>query len=130
MINSVAISGRMVRDPDLRYTPQKGTAICEFDFAFDDAWGEYEHTSFIKAVSFGKTAENIAQYCGKGSKVVIQGSLRQDRWTSKDGGEKREKVKVVVQKVEFLDTKPRGNADEAEVELNSDNYKGDDDVFF
>lgn len=83
-MNIVIIKGRLTRDPDIRYT-QTGTATCRFSVACDryNKNGE-QSADFISCVAFGKTAENISQYFGKGSDIVVRGSIKTGSY-EKDG---------------------------------------------
>ena len=86
-INIIAMTGRLTRDPELKYTTS-GTAILSFSLAVnyskkqDDRW--VEETSFFDCQYFGKAAESVRQYMTKGQMVAIEGELRQERW-EKDG---------------------------------------------
>ena len=63
-----------------------------------------DDTSFFDIVAFGKTAELLNNYCGKGSKVLIEGNLKQDRFQDKEG-KNRSVVRVIANRIEFLDSK-------------------------
>jgi single-strand DNA-binding protein len=126
MINTVAISGNLSADPILKYSPD-GMAICEFSVAVNDRHKKGEtwvdEVSFIGVVAFGKKAENCAEYLEKGSKVSIQGKLKQNSYEDKDG-KKISKTKVIIQifeahnqkknpsNVSPSEAKPVQNADE------------------
>ena len=100
-VNVVMLQGGLVRDPELRYTPE-GLAITEFTLGFTKyiKGRQQKHYSPIKAV--GKTAENICQNLKKGSQVIIQGELQLDQW-EKDG-KKYSKLKVFCTFPTFLST--------------------------
>lgn len=112
-INHVAISGNLTRDSELR-TTQGGTAILGFGVAVNErhknaATGEWEdYPNFIDCTMFGTRAEKLAQYLVKGCKVAIDGRLRYSAW-EKDG-QKRSKVEVIVDEIEFMSRKdaPQG----------------------
>ena len=104
-LNKVFLIGNLTRDPELRMTP-KGTAICSFGLAVnrqfrDDSGGTREETTFVDLEAWGKTGELISKYLSKGSPAMVEGRLRFDSWESKTG-EKRNKLKVVVDNVQFL----------------------------
>ena len=63
-----------------------------------------DDTSFFDIVAFGKTAQLLNDYCGKGSKVLIEGNLKQDRFQDKEGNN-RSVVRVIANRIEFLDSK-------------------------
>lgn len=105
--NKVILIGNITRDLELRYIPG-GQAVVEFSIAvnqrFKDKAGQsQEKTDFIPIVAWGKQAELIKQYLGKGSSVYVEGRLQQDSWEDKTDGTKKSKLKVVAQHVQFLD---------------------------
>ena len=104
--NKVILVGNLTRDPELRYTP-KGTAIAKFGLAVNRAWtsesGEKkEEVTFVDIDVFGRTAENVAQYMRKGSPMLVEGRLRLDQWDDKQTGQKRSKLGVVGEIIQFL----------------------------
>lgn len=101
-MNVVILSGRMVKDPDIRY--HKDTAIGEFTLAVDRFAKGEKQTDFIKCVAFGKTAERVDQYCIKGSPVIVIGEWRNNNW-EKDGT-KHYDHNCIVNRVEFQKGKP------------------------
>ena len=87
--NKIIIVGNLGRDPELRYTPQ-GSAVCDFSMATNekkrDKSGELQDvTTWFKITLWGKQAENGAKYLTKGSPVYIEGRLRVEDWTDRDG---------------------------------------------
>ena len=110
--NKVILVGNLTRDPELRYTP-KGTAIAKFGLAVNRVWtneaGEKkEEVTFVDIDVFGRTAENVAQYMRKGSPLLVEGRLRLDQWDDKQTGQKRSKLGVVGEIIQFLGS-PRAN---------------------
>ncbi len=104
--NKVILLGNLTRDPELRFTP-KGMAIAKLGLAVNRAWtsetGEKkEETTFVDIDVFGRTAENVGQYLRKGSPVLIDGRLRLDSWEDKQTNQKRSKLTVVAENVQFL----------------------------
>jgi single-strand DNA-binding protein len=104
--NKVILMGNLTRDPELRYTP-KGTAIAKIGLAVNRTWrtetGETkEEVTFIDVDIFGRTAENVGQYMRKGSPILVEGRLRLDQWDDKQTGQKRSKLGVVADTVQFL----------------------------
>jgi len=104
--NKVILIGNLTRDPELRYTP-KGTAIAKIGVAVNRVWtsesGEKkEEVTFIDVDVFGRTAENVGQYMRKGRPIMIEGRLRLDQWDDKQTGQKRSKLGVVAETVQFL----------------------------
>src|SRR6266571_2226379 len=104
--NKVILAGNLTRDPELRYTP-KGLAIAKVGLAINRTWrneaGETkEEVTFVDVDIFGRTAENVGQYMRKGSPMLIEGRLRLDQWDDKQTGQKRSKLGVVGDYVQFL----------------------------
>lgn len=102
--NKVILLGNLTRDPEIRYTPN-GTAVANFSLAVNRRFrqgGEVkEEVSFIDIVVFGKQAETCGQYINKGDSVLIDGRLQQRRWETEDG-QKRNKIEVVAQSIQFM----------------------------
>jgi single-strand DNA-binding protein len=104
--NKVILVGNLTRDPELRYTP-KGTAIAKIGLAVNRVWtneaGEKkEEVTFVDVDVFGRTAENVGQYMRKGRPILIEGRLRLDQWDDKQTGQKKSKLGVVAEVVQFL----------------------------
>ncbi len=113
-LNKVFLMGRLTFDPELRYTPG-GSAVTDLRMAINRSWtnrdGERkEETLFIDVTVWDRQAENCCQYLKKGSQVHIEGSLKMDTWDDKTTGEKRSKIKILADRVQFLDR--RGDAGE------------------
>jgi len=112
-VNKVLLLGRLTRDPELRYTPN-GTAVCDLGIAVSRKWkspdGSWkEDTCFVDVTVWQKQAEYCAEYLKKGREVFIEGRLTLDQWQSPEG-QKRSKLKVVAQSVQFLGARPGGAA--------------------
>jgi single-strand DNA-binding protein len=110
--NKVILVGNLTRDPELRYTP-KGTAIAKIGVAVNRVWtneaGEKkEEVTFVDVDVFGRTAENVGQYMRKGRPILIEGRLRLDQWDDKQTGQKKSKLGVVAETVQFLGSAPGG----------------------
>lgn len=103
MINNVFLVGRLVQDPEMRYT-SNGTAVTNFTLAvqrnYANQQGERE-VDFINIVTWRKLAEHCAQYLGKGRLVAVDGSLQIRR--SESGGRTYINPEVVANDVRFLD---------------------------
>jgi len=112
-VNLVVLVGNLGQDPDVRYT-QSGQAIANFSIATSERWTDkntgqpMEKTEWHQCKAFNKTAENIAQYLKKGSKVYIQGSIETDKWVDNQTGQNREAKKIKVSIIQFLDSSPQG----------------------
>lgn len=108
-LNKVFLIGNLTRDPELRVLP-KGTAVCQFGLAVNrefkgDDGAKKEEVTFIDCEAWGKTAELVAKYLGKGSQCMVEGRLKLDEWTDKTSGQKRSRLKVVLENVQFLGSK-------------------------
>lgn len=102
--NEVLLMGNLTRDPELRFT-SNGTGLCKFGLAVNrkykagDEWKE--EVTYIDITVWGKTAENCAEYLSKGRPVFIEGRLQFSQWET-DDGQKRSKLEVVANQVQFL----------------------------
>ncbi len=110
--NRVIIGGHMTRAAELRYTPG-GTAVAQFGMAVNEKWtGEdgqkKENVCFIDCQVWGKRAEALAKHTGKGSPLLIEGTLKLDQWTDKQTQEKRSKHIVNVSDWEFAGDRKDG----------------------
>jgi len=101
--NKIILVGRLTRDPETKFATS-GTQVSNFNLAVDrDYPKDADNTDFIRIVAFGKTAEFVEKYMTKGKLVLVEGSLRINKW-EKDG-EKRSIPEVVASHVKFMDTK-------------------------
>lgn len=111
-INKALISGNLTRDPELRSTTN-GTSVLSFGVAVNDRrrdpstgeWGDY--ANYIDCVMFGNRAEGVSRILSKGMKVAIEGKLRWRQWET--DGQKRSKIEVVVDEIEFLSSRDGGS---------------------
>ena len=87
MQNSVNMTGRLVRDPELRYTPN-GKAVANFALAVNRLFGDDE-ADFFDVTCWGKTAETVANHLGKGRMVAITGRLQTRSYEAKDGSKRK-----------------------------------------
>lgn len=101
MTNLTILTGRITKDLELKQAGQ--TQVTNFSLAVDNPFKK-DDTSFFDIAAFGKTAQLLNNYCGKGSKILIEGNLKQDRFQDKEG-HNRSVVRVIANRVEFLDTK-------------------------
>ncbi|HBA85054.1 MAG TPA: single-stranded DNA-binding protein [Verrucomicrobia bacterium] len=104
-LNKVFLAGNLTRDPEVRYTPS-GTAVAKLGLAVSDSYtnkaGEkVESTCFVDVDVWARQAETCGEYLTKGSPVLVEGRLQLDQWESKEG-EKRSKLKVHADRVQFL----------------------------
>lgn len=115
-LNTVFIMGRLVADPELRYT-QKGSPVCDFRVAATRRWknketGEFqEETLFISVVAWRHQAELVNEHLKKGSAVLIEGRLRSRQWETQQG-DKRSTIEIVANRIQFLDSQPATGREE------------------
>ncbi len=103
--NKITLVGNLGRDPELRYTPQ-GTPVCSFTMATNerrkDRAGENQDvTTWFKITLWGRQAETAAQYLTKGRPIYIEGRLRVEEWTDKDGRQ-RHTLEVNATDMQFV----------------------------
>lgn len=105
MINRVVLVGRLTRDPELRRT-NTGSAVTSFNLAVNRSFktADNQEADFINCVVWNKIAENVEQYCFKGSLVGVEGRLRSRSYDNAQG-QKVYVTEVVCDSVQFLDTK-------------------------
>ena len=105
-LNKVMLIGNLTRDPELRYTP-KGTAVADIALAINRVWNneqgqKQEETTFVDITLWGRQAELAQQYLTKGRGAYVEGRLQMDTWDDKQTGQKRSKLKVVAESLQFL----------------------------
>jgi single-strand DNA-binding protein len=104
-VNKVFILGNLGNDPEIRYTGT-GTAVTKLSVATNEYWTNKEgnretHTEWHRVVVWGKQGENCAQYLAKGRSVFIEGKIRTNEWTDKEG-QKRYTSEIIAQNVQFV----------------------------
>lgn len=115
-LNKVFLMGNLTRDPELRYTPS-GMAVCKLGLATNRRYRDRsseemrEETCFVDITVWGKTGENCGQYLAKGRSVLVEGRLRYNTWESE--GQKRSKLEVVAENVQFLSRANQATGDRA-----------------
>src|SRR5215470_11173090 len=103
--NKITIVGYLGRDPELRYTPQ-GTALCKMSIATTEkrknvAGETEEHTTWFRVTAWGRQAELANEYLAKGRQVYIEGRLRLEEYTDREG-QKRFSAEVSASEIQFL----------------------------
>ena len=116
-MNNVTLMGRLTRDPELKYS-QAGKAYCRFTVAVNRDFNKDE-SDFIKFLAFGKTAETIAEWLGKGRRIALQGRIQTGNYENKNG-DKVNTFEVVADRFEFVDS--------ARSETSKKSYSNNDDV--
>ena len=128
--------GRLTKDPELRNTAS-GTAVCSFTVACDRRFvkqGEERKADFINCVAWQKTAEFVNTYFGKGTRIALDGSIQTRSWDDSDG-KKHYATEVLVDSVEFAQSKNEGQAAPQQTSAPTGNIDGfmpisDDDLPF
>jgi single-strand DNA-binding protein len=111
--NKITLVGNLGRDPELRYTPQ-GTPVCSFTVATNekrkDKAGEMQDvTTWFRVTLWGRQAETASQYLTKGRPIYVEGRLRLEEWTDRDG-KQRYTLEVHATDMQFIGG---GRVDEA-----------------
>ena len=109
MLNTICVSGRIVRDIELRRFGD-GTPVTSFTIACERDYKDKNNkreTDFIDVVAFKKTAEFVSKYFSKGRMAIISGRLQIRDWTDKEGN-KRRSAEVLADNVYFGDSKQDG----------------------
>jgi single-strand DNA-binding protein len=105
--NKVILMGNLTRDPEVKYT-SGGTAIANISMAINRTWTnkdgqKQEETTFVEVEAWDRQAEVIGQYFKKGKPIMVEGRLKYDQWDDKETGQKRSKLRVRLDRFEFLD---------------------------
>lgn len=121
-MNQCQLMGRLVRDPELKYTPQ-GTAVTSFTLAVDRRFNR-DKADYINIIAWRQTAEFVAKHFAKGQRVAIVGSIQTRSWEDNDGGKHKA--------VEFADAKKESAAGSyAESAMTSEGFEvTDEDIPF
>lgn len=108
-LNKVMLAGVLGRDPEVRYT-SAGTAIVNASMAVnrkfkdkDDNWKD--EVTWVSLDIWGKSGESFGEHMHKGKAVYVEGHLKEDSWDDKQTGKKRTKLKVVVDRWSFVESK-------------------------
>lgn len=109
-MNKVFLIGRLTKDPELKFTPQNGTAVTQFTLAVNKRFKKENGPTadFINIVAWGKIAEHCSNYLNKGSQASVAGRLEIRSYQAQDGTT-RYTTEVVADEVEFLDPKKSKN---------------------
>jgi len=120
-LNKVIICGNITQDPEKKVT-DNGTTITTFSVATNRKYKDEQQTEYHNVVSFGSTAEAIAQYMSKGSQILVEGRLQTRSW-EKDG-QKHYRTEIVANRVEFgssekkeTDSKYKGSVEDDDIDV-------------
>ena len=136
--NRVMLMGNLTRNPELKYTPS-GTAVTDLGLAVNESFknkaGEtVEQTCFVDVVVWGRQAETASEFLKKGSPAFVEGRLQFDQWENQEG-EKRSKLRVRAERVQFLSSGASNGNNSSEFQADSgkvtpEDASLDDDVPF
>lgn len=121
-MNKVVLIGRLTKDPELKYTPGDGTAICRITVAVARAFKKDE-TDFINCVAFGKTGETIAQYFTKGRQIALAGNIRTGSYQAQDGT-KMYTTNVIIENFEFVGNNNANNQSWSAQDNSEESFEG------
>lgn len=119
-MNKVILIGNLTKDPELNFTAGSGTAVARFTVAVSRM--KKGESDFINCIVFGKTAETIAQYFFKGSKIALEGHIQTGSYDAKDGT-KRYTTDVIVDRFEFVGNNKNDKG--GQVESSQDDFYND-----
>lgn len=121
-MNSVQLLGRLVRDPEVRYTAgDNPTAVARFTVACKRKYKKdsEQEADFISCLAFGKTAEFIERYFTKGNPIALNGRIQTGSYTNKDGA-KVYTTDIVVESLEFVGSKNESSSSNVATQKNDD----------
>ncbi|MEE9394790.1 MAG: single-stranded DNA-binding protein [Planctomycetota bacterium] len=116
-LNKVMLIGNLTRDPESKFLPS-GTAVCELGMAInrirnDPQTGEKrEQVCYVDLTAFGRQAETLGRYMKRGKPLFVEGRLDFQSWETQDG-QKRNKLKVVIENFQFLGGREEGGGAQA-----------------
>jgi single-strand DNA-binding protein len=107
--------GNLTRDPELKYTPS-GKSVCSISIANNRVYTsngqKVSEVSYFDVEVWGAVAENCAKYLSKGSGIIVEGRLKQDRW-EKDG-KTQSRVRITANNVHFMPKRGDGALDQTQ----------------
>lgn len=110
-LNNIMLVGRLTKNPETKYLPS-GNEVIEFSIA-NNYYVKSKNSNdvnYFDVVAYNKFAETLAKYLTKGKQVIINGTLRQERWQDKDTNTARSKIKIILQSIQILGSAPGGGA--------------------
>ena len=124
-MNKILLTGRLTKEPELRYTKNTNIEVCQFSLAvtrnFKNSEGVYE-ADFITCIAYRKTAEMMKNYLHKGDKIGIEGRLQTRSYDDKDGN-KKYVSEVIVEHLEFLESRKDEPKAEETAKVESDPFQ-------
>lgn len=113
--NRVILIGNLTRDPEVKYLPS-GSAVAEISLAINRSYTDKvtnerkEDTTYVEVTLWARLAELAGEYLSKGRPVMIEGRLQLDSWDDKATGQKRSKLRVVGETMQFLGSNTGGGS--------------------
>ena len=128
MINTITITGRVTAKPEAKSVKgrKEKTTVAKFNIAVNK---NEDTTFFFPVVAWGPLAEALDKYVNKGDKITVSGYLAYDEWKN-DDGEKRSRVSIVAQSVEFMTKSEQGNNRPTKRGNSKRNADDDDESFY
>ena len=127
-MNRVILSGRLVRDPEIRSTQSSNpvtTARYSLAVPRRRKQDKENMTDFVNCVAFGQTADFAGRYLKQGTKILVQGRIQSGSYISKTTGQKVYTTEVLVEEQEFAESRREGNPAEKETEKQLENGKSE-----
>lgn len=112
-MNNVTMIGRLAQDPELRFIPGSGNAVANFSLAVDRPFSKDKTADFFRIVVWGKQAELVAKYSGKGKRLAVNGYL-QSRSYQTQAGDKRYVTEIIANNIEILEWADRGQQSQSQ----------------
>ena len=127
MINTITITGRCTNAPEVKSVKgrKEKTTVAKFNIAVNK---NEDTTFFFPVVAWGALAEALEAYVNKGDKITVTGYLAYDEWKN-DDGEKRSKVYIVAQSVEFMTKSENGKSKNSPAKRTK-SKQDDDEAFY
>ena len=115
-LNQCTFIGRLGKDPETRYLAN-GDAATNFSIAVGESWKDkqgqkQERTEWVNVSCFGRIAEICGEYLRKGSKVMVSGKMKTDKWQDQSGND-RYTTKIMLRDMNMLDSRPEGQGQQA-----------------
>ena len=124
-MNKVIFLGRLTRDPEIRYSQDdRSVSVAKFSLAVDRRFrrqGEQAEADFFSCAAFGRQAEFVEKYLKKGTKILLEGRIQNDNYTNARG-ERVYSVGVIVESVEFAESKRAAEGGAAQAAQTDDGF--------
>lgn len=121
-MNKVLLTGRLTKDPELRYT-QQGTEVASCTVAINTSYGEKKQVDYINITAWGNLGKFLNKYYTKGQAIAVVGRLKNNNYEDKNGN-KKYTTEVVAESIEFVGNKKQDDTVPEETQF-PDNYKSE-----